>query len=531
MTKKVVIVPLLLITLTLLVYNSQRLRRYQAAENLNRMVNNPDIPVSLAITTFALGPFRALVFDALWWRAIQQQDRGEYFDALQLAEWITKLQPTYASVWAYLGWNMAYNIAYDFANEADRWEWIHRAIVLLRDEGLQYNPGNTVIRHELARIFYDRIGNNVDPAADYLKNQWAFKMMQYLDTGTRDELLRLQQAAATVDELRRRPNVMPYAQKLFEQGVDIFDFAKHPPKPGWMEVDLPQPIKESAGAELYDFYKRSRLEAELRLDVDRMVDVDREYGPLDWRLHQAHAIYWAAEEDFHKFMASGVNYTKIVRQSMMQAFYEGRLYHDPVRNVIIRTSNLEIIGKIHDFVEYLLDHEGGTAIDDVHRNFLESAVTILYTYNQDSAARELFEHYQEDYLHDNPMEYETFIQRSLEDTLIPAESIGAVTDRKAIIEVAIFQSLQWLEFGEDDRSNGYYNLAALLWRRHQQTFQNDPGKLLPPWESIVRSVKDRYARSRGIPENQFNARVDTARAKKPQAVDVGSLFGHERHDE
>ena len=176
MTKLFLPFCIIIFALTGLYFNQQRIDRYQKEYKMNRMVNNPDIPPSLSITTFALGPLRTLVADVLWWRAIQQQNEGEYFDALQLTDWITKLQPTYPSIWAYQAWNMAYNIAHDFANPEDRWLWILRAIKLLRDEGLKYNPDDTVIRHELARIFYDRIGGKIDPAAELFKNNWAFLM-------------------------------------------------------------------------------------------------------------------------------------------------------------------------------------------------------------------------------------------------------------------------------------------------------------------------------------------------------------------
>ena len=100
-----------------------------------------------------------------------------------------------------------------FASKEDRWQWILRAIHLLRDEGLKYNPGNAIIRHELARIFYDRIGNKIDPKAEYFKNQWAFTMMQYFDKGTRQEIERLTTASSSLEELKERPYVNEYAKK------------------------------------------------------------------------------------------------------------------------------------------------------------------------------------------------------------------------------------------------------------------------------------------------------------------------------
>ena len=524
--RKVILALLFIASLGILFLNTQNLNQYHESSDLNRMINNPEIPLSLSITTFALGPLRALVVDSLWWRAIQQQDKGEYFDALQLADWITKLQPTFASVWAFHGWNMSYNIAHDFANAEDRWQWILRAIHLLRDEGLKYNPDNIIIRQELARLFYDRIGSKIDPGAEYFKNQWAFKMMEYFDSGTREELIKLSQAAPSLQRLKQRPYVTEYAQAASRKGIDVFDFATNQPRLSGFEGKVDKRPEDRAREEIYYYYKRSRIENDLKLNIARMVTIDEDYGPLDWRLHQAHTIYWAAEDNYEDFMKGGINYSKIIRQSMIESFYEGRLFHNPVQNVITRTSNLEIIGKIHDYVEYLLHHEYSHSVDMLHKEFLESAVAILYTFNQAHLSRELFEHYQEDYLDDQSLSYEEFVIRSLKKALVHRRS----DDDGAFVEAAIFQSFKWLDLGEYDRSNGYYNLAKLMWQRHQNQYQNEPAKLLQPFAKIVDSAKDKLSITREINEKVLNAKRKSAEAKKPQEIYIGAFDQEEHHD-
>ena len=69
-----------------------------------------DAPISLAFTTVAMGAFRGLVVDILWMRAEKLKEEGQFFDARQIAEWITALQPRFASVRDFHSWNMAYNI-------------------------------------------------------------------------------------------------------------------------------------------------------------------------------------------------------------------------------------------------------------------------------------------------------------------------------------------------------------------------------------------------------------------------------------
>src|SRR5437899_9126140 len=51
-------------------------------------------PPVLAFTTVALGGFRGLIANALWIRANDLQDEGKYFEMVQLADWLTKVEPT-----------------------------------------------------------------------------------------------------------------------------------------------------------------------------------------------------------------------------------------------------------------------------------------------------------------------------------------------------------------------------------------------------------------------------------------------------
>ena len=47
--------------------------------------------------------FRGLIANALWIRANDLQQDGKYFEMVQLADWITKLEPTLTQVWTVQG--------------------------------------------------------------------------------------------------------------------------------------------------------------------------------------------------------------------------------------------------------------------------------------------------------------------------------------------------------------------------------------------------------------------------------------------
>src|SRR4051794_5364912 len=66
-------------------------------------------PPVLALTTQVLGGFRGIIANALWIRTQDLQEKGKYFEMVQLADWITKLEPHFVQVWLVQSWNMAYN--------------------------------------------------------------------------------------------------------------------------------------------------------------------------------------------------------------------------------------------------------------------------------------------------------------------------------------------------------------------------------------------------------------------------------------
>jgi hypothetical protein len=142
----------------------------------NRPLENA--PPSLALATVAMGSFRGLIVDVLWMRADKLKEKGQFFDARQLAEWITILQPRFAAVWEFQAWNMAYNIsvAIPATQTEERWMWVKNGFELLRDQAIPLNPKSIRLYHQLAWIFQHKIGGISDDAHKYYKLQLAAAM-------------------------------------------------------------------------------------------------------------------------------------------------------------------------------------------------------------------------------------------------------------------------------------------------------------------------------------------------------------------
>ena len=149
----------------------------QVAEHHLRFTGQIDnAPPLVSFTTVALGSFRGLVADLLWLRAGALQEKRNYFEMVQLARWITDLQPTFSGATAYLAWNMAYNISVTCSNHAERWRWVNEGIRLIRDQALEYNPEDPVLYKDLAWIFQHKLGNVLDDANLLYKNRLAIQI-------------------------------------------------------------------------------------------------------------------------------------------------------------------------------------------------------------------------------------------------------------------------------------------------------------------------------------------------------------------
>jgi len=409
-------------------FSQQRLNRARSDLGLTRIEPLENAPPVLAFTTVALGGFRGLIANALWIRAMDMQDAGKYFEMAQLAEWITKLEPHIPAIWIVQAWNMAYNISIKFPSPRDRWFWVSEGIRLLRDEGLRYNPKETLIYRELAWFFQHKMGQNLDDAHLYFKQAWATEMNRLL-------------------------------------GGPAPDFA------ALINPATPEAIETS----------RQMREA-YRLDPAVMQEVDRKYGPLDWRLPEAHAIYWAILGLKMAKPEELITLRRVIYQSMQLSFQRGRLVENPFDRTFEFGPNLDIIDKANQAYEDMMrdDAEMREHIKGGHRNFLRDAVYFLYTHNRLSEAARWFRIIQDKYPN-KPliMNDETSMPGTLtlDEYAVRRvqEDVGETsTDRvKAIIEGLIKKSLYSLAIGEEDQATGYALLAQKVWQRFQDSIPDN----------------------------------------------------------
>ncbi len=461
-----------------------RLLDARRAAGLNQGEPLENAPPLVAFTTVALGGFRGLAVDLLWMRASELQDKGKYLELVQLADWITKLQPRFASIWAYHGWNLAYNVSVMLSDPADRWRWVRHGFMLMRDEGMVYNPGSALLHRELAWMFQHKLGMDMDQAHVYYKRQWAAEMTA-LFGGPRPDLEALAAAPADSDHLLRDPAVAGLAGALREAGMDPLSVRVLDPDA--IPAALRDRVRNSAeGAALRTFVRARRMREEYKLDPARMLDVERRLGArIEWRLPSPHAIYWATRGlDFARTKFDSISLHRQIFQSMGDGFLRGRLTFDEDRDLFVLSPNLALLPAVRGaYEEALRLHPEDPTLPQAHRNFLIDALMISATYNRMQQARELYAEMNRRYPSGAPADLEAYIANTWAShigELEPAEALAAV-------EAALYQAVFWKLLGDDDASVGHEQIAQFCWNAYMDA-RKDPELRartgLPPIETI-----------------------------------------------
>jgi hypothetical protein len=348
----------------------------------------------VAFTTVALGGFRGVLADALWLRITRLQDEGKYFEIVQLSDWVTKLEPRFGSVWAFHAWNMTYNISVLFSRPEDRWRWVEHGIHLLRNDGLRYNPADARLHWELGWFFQHKLGADLDATHLYYKQTWA-RLMHGLLGGPRPAYEALTALANGTVKPLEDPEVQDLVAELDALGVPLSSET-------WIDpASMPDAARDllarHAAADRLLLYVSARLLKEhYRLDPDWMRQVDDTYGPLDWRLPETHAVYWAALGRRHASGFDLVSLDRMVYQSLAEVVKGGHLDFDPETGRYSAAPNLDALpAAIRAFEEAIAAHPKQHAMPTAFGYFLRDAIGRLTEAGRQDEARALREQYGE----------------------------------------------------------------------------------------------------------------------------------------
>jgi len=512
-------------------------------QDMGLIIDTPEnIPPSLAFATIATGAFRGLVVDALWMRADKLKDEGQFFDARQLAEWITILQPRFASVWEFHAWNMAYNISVAIpATQPDqRWRWVRNGYELLRDEAIsKYKLKNISLYRELARTFQHKIGGVSDDAHKYYKLQLAMSMEPLLRS--EDNQLGWQdnqyfEALANVptdwSEIISDPNVLSLVKTL-KSADDTFsdddefvsNYLSLRQNSGRFKSEAGRTIDDFRGSDAlrkFDLFAKAwQLRKIWKLDPVLMRDLNKTYGPtdftdpnshlpLDWRHPDSHAIYWgvkglqiAAREQSHEIDIMETNTDRIVGHSLQNLFRNGKIFirdmqfQVPVegsqetetqifKEVFLRpdlrmfdTYNKSVLAILEKYKD---EKEGSlVSLQNGHRNMLKNAVLSFYQSGHKQKAQQIYNQLRK--LYDMPDFKVPLVEFARNRFVEELETIG-INDAKEQVILLLRESYFLYAIGDDETAYGREALAKEIHNYYQRKYLDENRIDLPDFKVL-----------------------------------------------
>lgn len=399
-------------------------------------------PPIVALGT-AIGALRGIIVDYLWIKTNLQKEKGLFYEAMEDASLITKLQPRFGEVWSFQGHNMAYNISVMTDTPGERWEWVRAGIDLVRDEGLRYNPNDLVLHKELAFWFSHKVDGVSDDAHLYYKREFA-REWQFLlgipPASFQDRiawLAAIKDAPDSLEELElKKPEVKVMVDQLkanlssFERkfrfqldkdflmnlgrwqsvqysryakilGLDA-TFRKNDPVFLAFDTVFANPESKAALESFLPFLRKKVLRESFNMDPSLMWEYTRDFGPFDWRHPQSHAFYWARKgtttaakrtsnvEDVYKIL----NNDRINIQAMQALSRTGLMQYDPYSNDNpTRLNDPRWIKSIDIYFGELYRKHfgtrggGGDSFCDFYQNFMAQAVRELYRFGDYEGAQ------------------------------------------------------------------------------------------------------------------------------------------------
>jgi len=248
---------------------------------------------------------------------------------------------------------------------------------------------------------------------------------------------------------------------------------------------------------------------EYKMDPAFVKSVDEQWGPFDWRLPEAHAIYWGqkaldeAAQNPGKVKADDkITIYRIIYQSIFQAFKHGRIVTNPFTKSYSLGPNLDLIPQVNKAYtnSYALETDPSQkdGILKAHRNFLRDAVYFLYEADRMSEAESWFKYLAEKYPDKPIVENDP---NSLPKNLTLDEyavdvvqiDIGETSQERvtAAIQGLLVHAYYDLALGNDDRYENLRRLASRVYQHYvkQTSASKGPERIpLPPYDQMNRDV-------------------------------------------
>ncbi len=464
------------------------------------------VPPEYILTSTLLGGFRGIFLTTLWIRAQDMKNEGNFHEMIQIYNVLTKLQPGYPNVWAFIAWDLAFNVSVEFKDDGvDRVFWVFRGIDMLRLQGIPKNPRIPHLAYELAWIFHFKIGEDTDWAHP-LYRQYLAQTMNDILNGLRPEDWELYEKISALpterDKFLAGPGQAAAAAELKKLGLDLIADAgkllKEPPESAKAFLAVPANLEAVREAGLWEIGRRLRTEA--GLDPYRMFQLGLKYGALDWRLPHVHALYWAvfARDSWLESRPAepSLKYERLIYFSLIKLVERGKLVIAPDGRAF-NVPNYAFWDKVIAHMDELLasyrnqiGKSGSeiplTGVISGYENYLKTAIINGYFDGREAQAAKFLNKLAE--IAKAPEQYRvplrTFVQKEL------GEWLSSMNKDRAIGLMNIHVSRAYWSLGMGDQRNYEYKLR---WAEYVHSYA------LKRWPQAERKNNDDYDFTNYVP--------------------------------
>ncbi len=486
-------------------------------------------PPIVAFSTMALGGFRGIIADILWIRAGDLQQKGKYYELVQLSDWILKLQPKFSAAASHMGWNMAYNVSVACKRPEDRWRWVRRGIQLMQ-EAVTMNPNDPLVYQELGWIYQHKLGNVLDDAQRFYKETMARDLI-FLYGKHHPDWEAWAASPATEEALREKfPADHPawFAIMEYNQG-DLERLFGEFRLNGGLPKELKEKLKPEDAAVLDYYFRRKWLKKDWNVEPETILAVNREYGELDWLLPESFAIYWAHVGRGYTDGRDQLPLTRMILQSLVATFNYGRMLlprENEVSSFFMLVPNTDVIDATRKLYKEVMssDTYAHSPFEALYENFLIDSIVTLYTYSQKEAAANLYKELCTETKNGNSrtMTLDQFVLNEFEDDLVSGDFKQIGNE----LEGLLFTSCMLIGYGDREAAADHLALAKRIYDAYVRQHEDLDRVALPPFSEMkartARAIIENYP-----PEiaNRLRAELEEDLKKQEQSAADAGGFG------
>jgi len=253
------------------------------------------------------------------------------------------------------------------------------------------------------------------------------------------------------------------------------------------------------------------LRDKYKMDRALMQEVDQLYGPLEWRLPEAHAIYWATLGLKNSKEKDLITIRRVIYQCMLQSIIRGRILFFDAEGLPVTAPNLDRVALANDTYLRLSeeDKEQPHAIKIAHRNFLREMIYHFYTHGREGEAEKWFKLFRASYpeqIRGNP----TMEEFALERFVTNIEDLSG--DRiMVVLSGLIHQHYLSLAVDDDQRAGGFLRMAEQVYKYndHRIRLRRKP-LTIPPLDELKQTwLKEMLKPENGLLPPELIVRLRT----------------------